>query len=88
MAFDSPLPPFNANDPHASFLNSSCFDLLLIELVPMSYRLSSEASAIGCTAHRAIEEDEQKESASRRLELLGYRVGQGMVERSGLTSLL
>lgn len=40
MSFDSPLPPYNASDPHATFLNSSCLDLLLIEMVPMAYRLA------------------------------------------------
>src|ERR1700722_6928858 len=42
MSFDSPLPPYNASDPTATFLNSSCLDLLLIELVPMAYRLANE----------------------------------------------
>jgi trafficking protein particle complex subunit 6 len=42
MSFDSPLPPYNASDPGATFLNSSCLDLLLIELVPMAYRLANE----------------------------------------------
>ncbi|KAK6073629.1 transporter particle component [Seiridium cupressi] len=43
--FDQPLPPFNASDPSASFLNSSCLDFLLIEIVPMAYRLVSELDA-------------------------------------------
>lgn len=42
MSFDSPLPPYNASDPGATFLASSCFDFLLIELVPMAYRLAHE----------------------------------------------
>lgn len=42
MSFDSPLPPYNASDPNATFLASSCFDFLLIELVPMAYRLVHE----------------------------------------------
>lgn len=42
MSFDSPLPPYNASDPSATFLASSCFDFLLIELVPMAYRLAHE----------------------------------------------
>ncbi|KAI1858088.1 uncharacterized protein JN550_012844 [Neoarthrinium moseri] len=42
MSFDQPLPPFNASDPTATFLNSSCLDLLLIEIVPMAYRLVNE----------------------------------------------
>lgn len=38
MAFDTPTPPFNASDPYARFLSSSCLDLLLIELVPLAER--------------------------------------------------
>ncbi|KAI9677587.1 MAG: Trafficking protein particle complex subunit 33 [Caeruleum heppii] len=44
MSFDTPLPPYNAADPHATFLNASCLDLLLIELVPMAGRLGREMS--------------------------------------------
>ncbi|KAI9689594.1 MAG: Trafficking protein particle complex subunit 33 [Bathelium mastoideum] len=32
----------DAQDPHANLLNVSCFDFLLIELVPLAYRLASE----------------------------------------------
>ena len=44
MSFDTALPPFNASDPQAVFLSSSCLDLLLIELVPMASRLVRELS--------------------------------------------
>ncbi|KAI1393482.1 transport protein particle component [Hypoxylon trugodes] len=42
MSFDQPLPPFNASDPSASFLSTSCLDFLMIELVPMAYRVANE----------------------------------------------
>ncbi|EFE45061.1 BET3 family protein [Trichophyton verrucosum HKI 0517] len=42
MSFDTPTPPFSASDPHARFLNASCLDLLLIELVPMAERIVQE----------------------------------------------
>lgn len=48
--FDQPLPPFNASDPSATFLNSSCLDLLLIEIVPMAYRLVNELDAADALA--------------------------------------
>jgi trafficking protein particle complex subunit 6 len=44
MSFEQPLPPFNASDPNASFLSTSCLDFLLIELVPMAYRITNELS--------------------------------------------
>ncbi|MCJ1248327.1 Trafficking protein particle complex subunit 33 [Trapelia coarctata] len=81
MSFETPLPPYNASDPLASFLNASCLDLLLIEIVPMAYRLANELSVKSDEAERPIDEEEQREAAFRRLETLGYRVGQGLVER-------
>ena len=42
MSFDTPNPPFNASDPYATYVNASCFDFLLIELVPLAARISAE----------------------------------------------
>ncbi|KUJ20117.1 trafficking protein particle complex subunit 6B [Mollisia scopiformis] len=117
MSFDSPLPPYNASDPTAIFLNSSCLDLLMIELVPMAYRIVNEVDAgtddrIAISAEkkdgggtgsvgkgssttngasgtsnghggpgRKMDEDEERDAVFFRLEMLGYRVGQGLVER-------
>jgi hypothetical protein len=107
MSFESPLPPFNASDPNATFLNSSCLDLLMIELVPMAYRIVNEVdgdaaqiqkedaslSVSGKTgskggngevnggAGKKMDEDEERDAVFFRLEMLGYRVGQGLVER-------
>lgn len=89
MSFETPLPPYNASDPYATFLNASCMDLLLIEIVPMAHRLASELAipsedaedvedAEGTTV---VDEEEQKEAAFRKLGSLGFRVGQGLVER-------
>lgn len=81
MSFETPLPPYNASDPYATFISSSCLDLLLIEMVPMAYRLAHELSMPGEDSCRSVEEEERKEAAFQRLETLGYRVGQGLVER-------
>ncbi len=56
-------------------------DLLLIEMVPMAYRLANELAIPGQDSVNPMDEDEQREAAFRRLETLGYRVGQGLVER-------
>jgi hypothetical protein len=69
MSFETPLPPFNASDPHATFLNSSCLDLLLIELVPMAFRLANELSVSPSSSSDRLDDEEE------------YRVGQGLVER-------
>ncbi|CZS93856.1 related to TRS33-TRAPP subunit of 33 kDa involved in targeting and fusion of ER to golgi transp [Rhynchosporium agropyri] len=117
MSFDAPLPPYNASDPSATFLNSSCLDLLMIEVVPMAYRVVNEvdaatleasdagivakaghdsvksssvvsnvrdsggATAAGTRGKGKMDEDEERDAVFFRLELLGYRVGQGLVER-------
>lgn len=86
MSFETPLPPYNASDPYATFLNASCMDLLLIEIVPMAHRLASELAIPSEDAEDAedatvVDEEEQKEAAFRKLDSLGFRVGQGLVER-------
>ena len=68
-------------------------DLLLIEMVPMAFRLADELASSSTTVtttatngkegNKVMDEDEQREAAFRRLETLGYRVGQGLVERYG-----
>jgi len=108
-------------------LAASCFDFLLMELVPLAYRIaadlnereqalvaqyatrdsipvttlpdrtsqiSSSAEGAGSTAARptsmggvtgtdttGIEDEETRESVFYKLDALGYRVGQGLVER-------
>lgn len=110
MSLDTPTPPYNSLDPTAQFLNSSCLDLLMIELVPMAYRVVNEVDsasddravysaskegsvstktggAVGGTGNgigsggRKMDEDEERDAVFFRLESLGYRVGQGLVER-------
>lgn len=122
MSFESVMPPYNSTDPNASFLSSSCLDFLLIELVPLTYRVTRElddasaaslrdaavldptsapadasssasqqprappSSAAGAgsaapSASRKMDEDEERDAVFYRLERLGYRVGQGLVER-------
>ena len=110
------MPPYNASDPTAQFLSSSCLDFLLIELVPMAYRVTHEVDAAalelnpgaegdgaaaagnrapilsgtgtagattiaGGSSGRRMDEEEEREAVFYRLEKLGYRVGQGLVER-------
>jgi hypothetical protein len=77
MSFDTPVPPYNASDPHARFVNASCLDLLLIELIPMAERLAQELSG----SDDKVDDEVQREVTFYRLETLGYRVGQGLVER-------
>lgn len=96
MSFSAAMPPYNATDPTASFVNASCLDLLLIELVPFAYRVTNElelsdASSPGSDAAsqvgmRKLDEEEEREAAAYRLDMLGYRVGQGIVERSVVPS--
>ncbi|KAI0115094.1 transport protein particle component [Daldinia grandis] len=96
-SFDQPLPPFNASDPNASFLSTSCLDFLMIELVPMAYRVANELDApepgavaaaggggsgeTGTAEQKKLDEDEERDAVFFRLDGLGYRVGLGLVER-------
>ena len=123
MSFETVMPPYNASDPTAMFFSSSCLDFLLIELVPMAYRVANEVdaanAAAGATAAQpssaattttttaaaaaatgapaaesrpgggggagarrgTMDEDEERDAVSYRLEMQGYRVGQGLIER-------
>lgn len=76
MSFDASA-SLSVSDPNARALSSSCFDFLLIELVPMAERLAKELS----TDENEPEEEEVRETTYFRLESLGYRVGQGLAER-------
>ncbi|KAI6251062.1 hypothetical protein HI914_00486 [Erysiphe necator] len=122
MSNDALLPPSNFSDPTATYLNLSCLDLLMIELVPLAYRLANEIDATATTTmntelegraikrqnihggegnlgidgnlgvsrvkanstiiaeSKKMEEDEERDAVFFRLEALGYRVGQGLVE--------
>ncbi|KAF1346657.1 transport protein particle component [Delphinella strobiligena] len=88
-----------ALDPDRDKLSASCFDFLLIELVPLAYRIAAdmhtkEAALIRQSEHLSLssnmtnptttlnrDEDERREAVFWRLDALGYRVGQGLVER-------
>lgn len=88
MSFESVMPPYNASDPGANFLSSSCLDFLLIELVPLASRITHERDSTALKASEtndgqdvAPHEDEEADAVHHRLETQGYRVGQGLVER-------
>lgn len=98
MSFEAVMPPYNAGDPTATFLSASCLDFLLIELVPMAYRVTNELEASASSTQGAtsaapapadkdaapratMDEEEERDAVFYRLETLGYRVGQGLVER-------
>lgn len=112
MSLDPLANPSNITDPNASFLSSSCLDFLLIELVPLAYRVTKEldgstensgnapasltapdsvgastgerpvsATTPGLSERRGLDDDEELDAVHFRLESLGYRVGQGLVER-------
>lgn len=120
MSFEPVMPPYNSSDPSATFLSSSCLDFLLIELVPLAYRVTEEcdsssagpntpaaagvaavndaasvslspspstsavAAAVGggvSQGPRKMEDEEALDAVHYRLDMLGYRVGQGLVER-------
>ncbi|KAI4167032.1 MAG: hypothetical protein LQ343_007534 [Gyalolechia ehrenbergii] len=50
-------------------------------MVPLAHRLAAESTVGRKVGSKAYDEEEQSEAAFRRLDTLGYRVGQGLVER-------
>ncbi|KAK9347428.1 transport protein particle component-domain-containing protein [Lipomyces starkeyi] len=79
-------------DPHAIYLNLSCLDFLLVELIPMSERVvevigerkTSNGNALPAILSEKdgrIGEEERRGAVFKHVEGLGYRVGQGLVER-------
>lgn len=76
MSFDASA-TLSISDPDARAVSSSCFDFLLIELVPMAERLAKELAM----NENEPEDEEVRETTYFRLESLGYRVGQGLAER-------
>jgi hypothetical protein len=63
MSFEQVMPPYNASDPTATFVGSSCFDFLLIEIVPMAYRVANEIEA-AVLEDQASQGPEQQSAAS------------------------
>ena len=81
MSFEAASEPLNALEPRTRFLSTSCLDFLIIELVPMAERLSRDL--LNDTDDGKLPDDEEtREAMFFRLESLGYRVGQGITERS------
>lgn len=52
-----------------------------MEMVPMAYRLAEELAVAGEDGVKHVDDDEDREIVFRKLDTLGYRVGQGLVER-------
>lgn len=61
MSLDPVMPPYNASDPTANFLSASCLDFLLIELVPLAYRVTQERD--GGSSDTPVAGEEQKKSS-------------------------
>ncbi|PFH56862.1 hypothetical protein XA68_15844 [Ophiocordyceps unilateralis] len=90
MSLEPVMPPYNASDPSATFLSTSCLDFLLIEIVPLAYRVAADrrptadpvSSLTSSGSNTRVDDDDHHLDAVHfRLESLGYRVGQGLVER-------
>ena len=84
MSFETPIPPYNASDPYATFLSSSLFDLLMIEMVPLAYRLAAVPPQSRRTKVRdktLLPKRGQKKPVAARVKRKGS--GSGEATRSG-----
>jgi trafficking protein particle complex subunit 6 len=86
----TPVPaPVGSSDPLNQFLSTTCMDLLLIELVPLSKSLArnplpqQDSDFLDTNPPTSIDldDDSEREAIYFRLEPLGFRVGQGIAER-------
>ncbi|KAK9446941.1 transport protein particle component-domain-containing protein [Limtongia smithiae] len=71
-------------DPHAIYLSLSCLDFLLIELIPLSERIvevTGDHTAEDTPADAGAVLEQRHNAIFKHVEGLGYRVGQGLVER-------
>jgi hypothetical protein len=84
MAFQSPQPTSLTNDdPNAPSVAAACFEFLLIELVPMAYRIAAELAAredewlAGGHVGEKKEGAEEEERVQKRDEKLvkGFGIG-------------
>jgi hypothetical protein len=86
----TPVPaPVGSSDPLNQFLSTTCMELLLIELVPLSKSLArnplhqQDSVFLDTNPPTSIDldDDSEREAIYFRLEPLGFRVGQGIAER-------
>ncbi|KAL6886887.1 transport protein particle component [Trichoderma evansii] len=82
MSLSPPLPPFNSSDPTATFLSSSTLDFLLIELVPLAQRVTTErdfaspsASASALAADGALQSPPHSATTAKSDATSGTVVG-------------
>ncbi len=61
----------------ANVLNSTCLDLLLIELIPQELELAKQPDP---TSGRVLAEEDAALVARERITALAYRIGQGLAE--------
>ncbi|KAG5929381.1 hypothetical protein E4U42_006121 [Claviceps africana] len=82
MSFEPAMPPYNASDPSATFLSSSCLDFLLIELVPLAYRITNERDpSHNSTESKAQPGGEPSSAAHRAVSLASVHHSSGSEAR-------
>jgi hypothetical protein len=84
MSFQSPNPSsLPTDDPNAPAVAAACFEFLLIELVPMAYRIAAEvaaredewlASGHAAEKKQGVEEDERVRLRDEKL-VKGFGIG-------------
>ncbi|KAL7932029.1 transport protein particle component [Trichoderma chlorosporum] len=80
MSLSPPMPPFNSTDPTASFLSSSSLDFLLIELVPLAQRVTSQrdfpppTSTSSSSAAPAAADDDASSSSHRKSDPVAHHL--------------
>ncbi|KAL7806960.1 transport protein particle component [Trichoderma gracile] len=69
MSLSPPMPPFNSSDPSASFLSTSALDFLLIELVPLAHRVTSQRDFSSPATSSSSSSTQQQQQQQQQLSL-------------------
>ncbi|KAL1628553.1 hypothetical protein SLS56_005785 [Neofusicoccum ribis] len=82
MSYETHPPPASVNDSGPGYINSSCMDFLLIELVPMAYRMAAELAA---REDEYVTPGNPGATTGRRASAVAATNGAGSTPKSGTT---
>lgn len=82
MSYETHPPPSSVNDSGPGYINSSCMDFLLIELVPMAYRMAAELAA---REDEYVTPGNPGATTGRRASAVAATNGAGSTPKSGTT---
>lgn len=83
MSFEPAMPPYGADDPNARFLSASALDFLLIELVPMAYRVTNQLEEEANNAVSAASAEQQQNGTQSQQQMQQAAQAQSITRGQG-----